>query len=55
MIEFKGSIAVERSPEDVFAFVADPGNRPKYQHNIVESRVVTGGPVRHGTSFKEVN
>jgi hypothetical protein len=53
MIEFKGSIAVERSPEDVFAFVADPTNRPKYQHQLVGSRVVTSGPVRTGTQFEE--
>ena len=54
MIEFKGSIAVERSPDDVFAFVADPANRPKYQHNVAGSRVVGDGPVRAGSTFEEV-
>ena len=54
MIEFKGSIPVERSPDDVFAFVADPANRPKYQHNVAGSRVVGDGPVRAGSTFEEV-
>src|SRR5262245_34602187 len=52
MIEFKGSIPVERSPEDVFAFVADPTNRPKYD-NVVDSRLTSTGPVRVGTRFEE--
>jgi carbon monoxide dehydrogenase subunit G len=54
MIEFKGNIAVERSPDDVFAFVADPANRPQYQHNVAGSRVVGAGPVRAGSAFEEV-
>ena len=54
MIEFQGSITVERSPDDVFAFVADPANRPKYQHNVAGSRVVGDGPVRAGSAFEEV-
>src|SRR5262245_9663911 len=53
MIEFKGNIAVERSPEDVFAFVADPANRPRYSDNSIGSRTVTGGPGRAGSTFEE--
>jgi len=53
MIEFKGSIPIECSPETVFAFVADPTNRPKYDANVVDSRLVTDGPVRVGTRFEE--
>jgi len=54
MIEFKGSIPVERSPDDVFAFIADPANRPKYQRNVAGSRVVGDRPVRAGSTFEEV-
>src|SRR5262245_36885569 len=53
MIEFKGSIPVDRSAEDVFAFVADPTNRPKYDGNVVDSRLASTGPVRAGTLFEE--
>ena len=53
MIEFKGSIPVECSTEDLFAFVADPTNRPRYDANVVDSRLTGGGPVRVGTLFEE--
>ena len=37
----------------MFAFVSDPANTPRYQPDIVSSRVETPGPVRCGTRFKE--
>jgi carbon monoxide dehydrogenase subunit G len=53
MIEINGEIVVERPVEAVFAFVSDPTNTPRYQPDIVSSRVETPGPVRQGTRFKE--
>jgi carbon monoxide dehydrogenase subunit G len=53
MIEINGEIVVERPVEAVFAFVSDPTNTPRYQPDIVSSRVETPGPVRRGTRFKE--
>jgi carbon monoxide dehydrogenase subunit G len=53
MIEISGEIVVERPVEQVFAFVSDPANTPRYQPDIVSSRVETPGPVRRGTRFEE--
>jgi carbon monoxide dehydrogenase subunit G len=53
MIEINGEIVVEKPVEVVFAFVSDPANTPRYQPDIVSSRVETPGPVRRGTRFSE--
>jgi carbon monoxide dehydrogenase subunit G len=53
MIEINGEIVVERPVESVFAFVSDPANTPRYQPDIVSTRVETPGPVRRGTRFNE--
>lgn len=53
MIEMNGEIVVGRPVEAVFAFVSDPVNTPRYQPDIVSSRIETPGPVRLGTRFKE--
>jgi len=53
MIEINGEIVVEKPIEAVFAFVSDPTNTPRYQPDIVSTRVETPGPVRLGTRFKE--
>jgi len=53
MIEINEEIVVERPAEVVFAFVSDPANTPRYQPDIVSSRIETPGPVRRGTRFQE--
>ena len=53
MIEINEEIVIGRPVEAVFAFVSDPAQTPRYQPDIVSSRVETPGPVRRGTRFKE--
>jgi len=53
MIEINEEIVVEKPVEEVFAFVSDPANTPRYQPDIVASRIETPGPVRLGTRFNE--
>ena len=43
------SIEINRTPEDVFAYVDDLGKRPEWQDGIVSVHLETDGPVRVGT------
>jgi hypothetical protein len=42
------SVVIDRDPEDVFAFVADPANNPKWRAYVVESGWLDEGPMRIG-------
>jgi hypothetical protein len=48
------SIDIRRSVADVFAFVADTTNDPKWHTTVVEGRRVSAGPVALGTVFEGV-
>lgn len=52
MTEIKGEILIDRSVEDVFDFVADQRNEPRYNPRMVRAAKVTGGPVGKGTVFR---
>src|SRR5260370_9599053 len=43
------SIEINRSPEDVFAYVDDLGKHGEWQQQIVSTHVETDGPTRVGT------
>lgn len=53
MIEVTDSVTISRAPTEVFAFVADMSNLPKWQSEVVTSTVLTTGPTRIGTKFSE--
>ena len=54
MIEAEGSVIIERPVEDVFAYVADQTNAPRWQAGLVEVRRTTGGPIGVGTRHTAV-
>jgi hypothetical protein len=43
-----------RSPHDVFAFVSDLENAPKWNYALVETRKTSEGPVRVGTTYRQI-
>lgn len=43
------SIEINRSPEDVFAYVDDLGKHAEWQEQLVSTQVETEGPTRVGT------
>ena len=43
------SVEIARSPEDVFAYIADFPRHPEWQEGLVSVRVETEGPSRVGT------
>ena len=50
--EFRGSAVIERPPEEVFDFLADGTNDPKFSPRVEAIEKVTDGPVGAGTVFK---
>jgi carbon monoxide dehydrogenase subunit G len=53
MIPIRGSVEIQRPAEDVFEFLSDLGNAPKWQRGVAESRRTSEGPIRVGTRFRE--
>ena len=53
MTKVEHSVVIERPPEEVWAFVHEPANDPKWQTTIVEARA-PDEPMRVGTRVTEV-
>lgn len=49
MINVESTVTIERTPHDVFAFVADQTNAPRWQEGLTQVRRVTAGPVGVGS------
>jgi hypothetical protein len=54
MIQLNETRTIARSPGDVFAFLADLNNFPKWRANLVSFRILTAGPTDVGTRCAEV-
>src|ERR1700688_1113023 len=50
--EFSGSAVIDRPIEQVFAFLADGTNDPKFSPRVQEIRKTTDGPIAVGTIFE---
>jgi uncharacterized protein YndB with AHSA1/START domain len=53
-MEFSNTITIERSAHDVFEFVSQPENIPRWNYAIVETRKTSEGPVGVGTTYRQV-
>jgi hypothetical protein len=49
---FSGSVVIDRPIDEVFAFLADGTNDPKFSPRVQEIRKATDGPVEVGTVFE---
>lgn len=54
MIHLNETTAISRSPGEVFAFLADLNNFPKWRANLVSFKILTAGPTEVGTRCAEV-
>ena len=54
MITVEESIVIERPLEDVFAYVSDQTNAPRWQPGLLEVRRTTDGPIGVGTRHSVV-
>src|SRR5947209_15644788 len=50
--QFTGSAVIDRPIDDVFAFLSDGTNDPKFSPRVQEIRLTTEGPVGVGTVFE---
>ena len=54
MASFENILTIRRPVEDVFAFLADFENVPKWNYAIVETTKVSPGPVGVGTTYQQI-
>ena len=53
MIEVEHGMVIARPVGEVFAFLHDPANDPKWQRGTVESRQTSEGPLGVGTTVRQ--
>ena len=53
MIKFKNSVIIKRPLPDVFAFVSNFENLPKWNYYVTEVDKLTEGPVGEGTTYHQ--
>jgi uncharacterized protein YndB with AHSA1/START domain len=54
MIHHEVTVHVNRPAEQVFAFLVDPEKLVLWQSNLVKTEILTEGPLRAGSRFREV-
>jgi uncharacterized membrane protein len=55
MAKGSGSIHIDRPAEDVFAFVAEPENNPRWRSYVIETHWLDEGPMRVGRRGRQVS
>jgi len=53
-MDFTNMVSIDRPAHDVFRFVADLENVPKWNYAIVETRKTSDGPVGIGTTYRQI-
>ena len=53
MFTIQQSVTIARPADQVFAFLADPDNIPRWRPDVLEARS-SGGPLQMGSEFDEV-
>jgi uncharacterized protein YndB with AHSA1/START domain len=51
MIQFERSVLIDRPIEEVFSFISDFENEPKWCEEVVETQQTSEGPVEVGSTF----
>ena len=52
MVRVEGEIVIDRPAEDVFDFVADERNEPRYNPKMRRAELISDGPIGAGTRFE---
>ena len=52
MVHIEGDIVINRTPEEVFDFVADERNEPRYNPKMRLAEKISDGPIGLGTRFR---
>jgi uncharacterized protein YndB with AHSA1/START domain len=51
----EGEVVIERPVDEVFDTVADEGNEPRYNPDMLRTEKVTDGPIGEGTRFRSLH
>ncbi len=54
MAAFESSIEIDRSVDDVFAFLADPSNETRWQSGLIDSSFTSDGPLAVGSTGRDI-
>jgi uncharacterized membrane protein len=54
MIRFENTVVINRPVEEVFEFVANFQNVPKWNYYVTDVRKLSDGPIEVGTTFHQV-
>ena len=54
MVKITDSTIIDRPVEEIWSFVSDPGNDPKWYQGTMEVRQISEGPTALGTTFEAV-
>jgi uncharacterized protein YndB with AHSA1/START domain len=54
MLEFENAITINRPVSEVFEFVADPQNFPRWNYYVLTVSKLSGGPIGIGTAYHQV-
>ncbi len=52
MVRIEGEIVINRPVEEVFDFVADERNEPRYNPQMLRAEQISSGPIGLGTRFR---
>ena len=52
-MQFENTVTIRRPPSEVFVFVADPANIPKWNYAIISARQISPGPFGAGTRIQQ--
>jgi uncharacterized protein YndB with AHSA1/START domain len=52
VVTFDSSVTIKRPLEEVFAFVSEPMNEPKWHDDVVDVKRTSDGPVGAGSTFE---
>ena len=53
MIQIKASVHIRRSPEEIFAYLSNFENNPKWQSGMVSARFTSPGPIGVGSTYSQ--
>ena len=54
MLEFENTIRIERAVDEIFAFLSDFENIPKWNYYVLEVRQLSERPIGVGTTYHQV-
>ena len=54
MLEFENTVAIARPTDEIFAFLSDFENIPKWNYYVLEVRQLSDNPIGVGTTYHQV-